>query len=454
MGPRDVSWLVLIAALSPAQEPPSPPSFPASVEQVVVDAVVLDETGGAVTGLSRDDFLVAEDGKPRTPASFEAVEVRAEAAEGQPAPRSRGRVASNAAPASPATRRTLVIVFDDLGLDPAQGERARAAVGDFVSTEVEDGDLLWLVSTSGRARWVAGTREGVEDLLDVVARLKGLSASDSFAERMTEAEACRVHVRGDALTAALLAERYQAAGVAIGKAVEQLVSADAAVACQRATTRARQVLEVLGRCVRSLQGVHGRKALVLVSPGFLDDAGGPGYQRAREACREANVAVYFLDAAGLEAPPTNLAVAPPFPFRAPGEQRPSTEPGTDQENLAGAGSAPDREVAAGGERIAGETGGFVVRDTNDLAGGLGRIARELRAYYVLGYVSTNAARDGRYRKITVRLSPRAAAGGERWKVRARRGYNAPTGAQSGRTASRVEDELQRVVESSTRPSWP
>jgi hypothetical protein len=69
-----VSWLVLAAGLSAGQEPPAPPRFPAAVEQVVVDAVVLDERGAAVTALSRDDFLLAEDGAPQEIVSFEAVE--------------------------------------------------------------------------------------------------------------------------------------------------------------------------------------------------------------------------------------------------------------------------------------------------------------------------------------------------------------------------------------------
>ena len=59
MRPRSLAWLVLSAAFSAAQEPPPPaPVFPAAVEQVVVDAVVLDGQGAAVAGLSRDDFLV------------------------------------------------------------------------------------------------------------------------------------------------------------------------------------------------------------------------------------------------------------------------------------------------------------------------------------------------------------------------------------------------------------
>jgi VWFA-related protein len=448
VGPRGVSWLVPVAALWAAQEPPAPPQFPASVEQVVVDAVVLDGNGAPVSSLARDDFLVAEDGKPQAVASFEAVEVRAEPGERQPGAASRVRMATNAVLDSPAPRRTIVIVFDDLGLGPPQGERARGAVGAFVRAEVVGGDQCALVSTSGHDRWVARTREEIEDLLDVLARLKGLAVSDPSADLMTDAEACRIHVRRDARTIALVAERYQAAGVPLaGQAAEQLVSADAASTCQRATARARQVLETLGRSARSLQGVRGRKAVVLVSPGILLDAGMPEYRRLLEACREANVAVYFLDAAGLEAPPTNLAVSPVSPFRALSGQPPPAEGGADQEILAGAFATPGHDAAAVTAGLADETGGFTVRDTNDLAGGLGRIARDVRAYYLLGYVSTNPARDGRYRRITVRLSERGGPSRKGWRVRARRGYDAPNDADAALAPARPEQELRRILDS-------
>jgi VWFA-related protein len=448
VGPRDVSWLVPVAALWAAQQPPAPPQFPASVEQVVVDAVVLDGNGAPVSGLSRDDFLVAEDGKPQAVASFEAVEVRAEPGERQPGAASRVGVATNAVLDSPAPRRTIVIVFDDLGLGPPQGERARAAVGAFVRAEVVGGDQLSLVSTSGHDRWVASTREEIEDLLDVLARLKGRAVSDPSADLMTDAEACLIHVRRDARTVALVAERYQAAGVPLaGQAAEQLVSADAASTCQRATTRARRVLETLASSARSLQGVRGRKAVVIVSAGVLFDAGMPEYRQLLEACREANVAVYFLDATGLEAPPTNLAVSPVSPFRALSGQRPPAEGGADQEILAGAFATPGRDAAAVTAGLADETGGFTVRDTNDLAGGLGRIARDVRAYYLLGYVSTNPARDGRYRRITVRLSERGGPSRKGWRVRARRGYDAPNDADAALAPARPEQELRRILDS-------
>src|SRR5512140_3995704 len=57
------------AALTPAQTP----SFPAHVEQGVVDVVVTDKKGNPIRGLKREDMTVLEDGVPQQVTSFEAV---------------------------------------------------------------------------------------------------------------------------------------------------------------------------------------------------------------------------------------------------------------------------------------------------------------------------------------------------------------------------------------------
>jgi hypothetical protein len=68
--------------------------------------------------------------------------------------------------------------------------------------------------------------------------------------------------------------------------------------------------------------------------------------------------------------------------------------------------------------VARDTGGIAVVDSNDLNGGLRRIADDLQAYYVLGYYTTNTKFDGGIRKITVTLKGNP--------IRARREYRAPT----------------------------
>ena len=71
-------WLILVLVAtngrgySWAQAVP-PPTFPTGIELITVDAVVVDDKGRPVDGLTRDDFFLQEDGKPQEIANFEAI---------------------------------------------------------------------------------------------------------------------------------------------------------------------------------------------------------------------------------------------------------------------------------------------------------------------------------------------------------------------------------------------
>jgi hypothetical protein len=69
--------------------------------------------------------------------------------------------------------------------------------------------------------------------------------------------------------------------------------------------------------------------------------------------------------------------------------------------------------------LADQTGGFAVLNQNDFTPGLTRIVEENSHYYLLGYYPTNSKRDGKYRKIGVRVKR------DDVEVTARRGYHAP-----------------------------
>ncbi|MFL6428284.1 MAG: VWA domain-containing protein [Acidobacteriaceae bacterium] len=60
-----------------SQQSPSPgyvtPSFNANARNVILDAVVTDKKGNAVTGLTRNDFVIREDNAPQEVQSFDAV---------------------------------------------------------------------------------------------------------------------------------------------------------------------------------------------------------------------------------------------------------------------------------------------------------------------------------------------------------------------------------------------
>lgn len=75
------------------------------------------------------------------------------------------------------------------------------------------------------------------------------------------------------------------------------------------------------------------------------------------------------------------------------------------------------------QSLASETDGIAVVNSNDLSGGMKKIADDLAAYYILGYYTTNTNFDGGVRTIKVRYKTNGKA------IRARRQYRAPTQAE-------------------------
>jgi VWFA-related protein len=379
----------------------APPVFPSGVEQVLVDVAVVDGKGRPVFGLKQADFALTEDGIAQTPSSFEAIQDAG------------ARATSHAtAPGS------LVVVFDDLGLTPTRGERARAAAATLAASSSEG--RMSLVTTSGSLRWppLSGSHSPAT-LAQTIGHLHGRCASDWAAVQMSEAEAYRIHVEHDAATQGRIEARYRSLDADLGQGTGALVRSYAAAEYQRASTHARVALAALQQAAQGLRGMPGRRLAILISPGFFYEASLPEFRRLLEATREANVTVYFLDASGLDSAALS-ALGAADTMRGPADegllgQRPIglTGPAGVLES--------DRSSSAGSEFVAEETGGFVVRRTNDLAGALARIAEDARSYYVLGYVPTNSANVGKYRRIAVKLATTRKG----WAVRARRGYYGP-----------------------------
>ena len=156
--------------------------------------------------------------------------------------------------------------------------------------------------------------------------------------------------------------------------------------------------------------IHGRKSLLLLSQGFVND---PGDRRTRNVValsREANTAVYFIDVRGLQSLPGATGSA----------AEASPGPGAVFDSF-----VPDRTAAAfdesvmsatGAEGLASDTGGFSVRNTNDLGGGAERIAAESRVFYLLGFNAPEGKPAQAWRKLQVTTKRPGL------EVRARKGY--------------------------------
>jgi hypothetical protein len=257
---------------------------------------------------------------------------------------------------------------------------------------------------------------------------------------MTDWEALRIHIYNDPQVGQRVMRRFQDFGVMMmvqaerndpmaGTGLDPFVTARAREVYFEARTRNQVTLEMLERALNGLASAKGRKSVVLVSEGFIHDPNLEEFRRVNAASRRANAAIYFVNARGLQGMPAEFSAV----FGAP---LPSTDVGY---TLSAMSSLDD-----GSEGLADESGGFTVKNTNDLDRGIQRIARETRIYYLLGYVPTNTARDGSFRKIEVKLRDE-----EGRKIRARRGYYAPTpeGPVEAEGKEGVDPVVQAVLDS-------
>ena len=398
---------------APAASPETPaaaPSvtFPSQIDVVTVDVVVTDKKGQPITGLTQSDFVVTEDDDRQTITDFEAVQLPATASE-KPAPRP--RVSSNLDRESHAGR-SFVIVFDDIHLTLGGGQRAKAAVAQFLKSGVREGDRVSLVATGGGAWWTTRMEAGRDELIALLKRLDGRFIPDSTPERMSDYEAMRIHIYHDQQVEERVSRRFETYGASARSTQSQdsnlyangdpYVQARATDVYFQSVSRNRITLEILQRVLTSLGTAKGRKAVILVSEGFIYDPNLSEFKDAVQASRRGNAAMYFLDARGLAGMPTYFTAefGPPIDTRD-----------------IGAVFLDNLQEAEGAESLASDSGGFSVKNSNDLGRGIQRIADESRSYYLLGYNASNTARDGRFRKISVKLP-----GKKGLTIRARKGY--------------------------------
>ena len=414
---------------APPEAPPAgeTPQFPAQVEMVVVDIVVSDKKGSSVSGLKADDFEITEDGKRQTIASFEAIGAPTAPGAGAAPPIARPRMSTNTSP-EVRTGRSFVIVFDDMNITPYKVNQAKAAVAQFLQKSVQEGDRVMLVATSGSTWWSTKMPAGRDELIKLLKRLDGRYIPDTGPDRMTDHEALRIHIYHDTIVGDRVARRFESYG-ATSAAMRQsqdenrtpgtndpYVEGRATEVYYRATSRIKVTLEIIERLLDSMAPVKGRKSMILVSEGFIFDPNIDEFRQVYQASRRGNTALYFIDVRGLEGMPMGFSAefGPPI----------------DSQDI-GSMIAEQWEATEGAENLADETGGFTVKNTNDLGGGFQRISDETRATTCVGYHPTNAARDGKFRKIGVKVAQKSV------QVRARKGYWAPA---EGPAAARVKQK--------------
>jgi hypothetical protein len=171
----------------------------------------------------------------------------------------------------------------------------------------------------------------------------------------------------------------------------------------------RVTLSVLRDTVRRMSAMPGVRTVLLLSPGFIAPLQDFNYTDIIDRALREQVVISALDARGLYTVDPLGDISDPHPLPA---------------NAAGQKSIYQLDSATANDDILSDlsygTGGSFVRNTNELDGGLHRIAAEPDFWYVLGFSPQNLKLDGRFHniKVIVKNPPKL-------QVQARRGYFAP-----------------------------
>ncbi len=386
----------------PQATPPAPPpqvtpnekaTLRSAVDLVEVDAVVTDRSGKPIKGLKQEQFGVAEDGKDQKVATFDYYDVEkietAEAADTAPVTIPIGGASMPDEVRQQLRDRRLIVLFFDLtSLQSQDLTRSTAAAKKFLQTQMTSADLVGVVAFGTQLRVIAdftNDRDLLNQAVDALlpgkeSQLSALAAAASFGGEDTVTED-----------------------------TDAAFTADDTEFNVFNTDRKLQAIESMSDLLRDIPG---KKSVIQFTSGITQTGEDNRSQllATTNAANRANVAVYTVDSRGLMA-------------EIPGGD-PSVGAASGTSMFSGASvfhqtdSREDsRETLA---TLATDTGGKSFFDLGDLGQAFQAVQSDNAGYYLLGYYSTNAARDGRWRTIRVSVSGVPGA-----KIRYREGYYAP-----------------------------
>jgi len=387
-----VLWAQQATAPAASQDGTPPVIFRVEVDYVEADVYVVDAQNRPVNDLKADDFEVLEDNKAQKVTSFSLVNIPIERAE---------RPLFATAPVEQDVQtndhtegRIYLIVLDDLHTEFSRTPRVKAAMRRFFERSFGTNDLAAIVFT--------GRSNGSQDFTNNPRLL--MAAVDKFLGRkLPSATINKIEgVRVDP----------QSGGLQIGDDKDMM----------ERSFNARNAMGTLRKLTEFMANVRGRrKALLLVGEGIdfdIHEAVGLAGSTASAvlldthdaiaSASRGNVSIYAIDPRGLSDGGEDLITqSSTFPEQGAGLQSMQRELTLSQNSL--------RVLAA-------ETGGFAAVNRNDFNSAFDRIVQENSQYYLLGYYSTNSRRDGRFRKIEVRVKRPGLR-----VARYRKGYYEPRG---------------------------
>lgn len=365
--------LTVLTGFAMAQAPQAAPAaeedpvFRSDTRLVIHQVTVKDKSGKPIEGLTAKDFAITEDGVPQNIAFVEFQQLTEEPAGAAymeavaPIPRLAHTQIAAARPGNVkyADRRLLAIYFDLSAMPPVDQVRAFSAAEEFIRTKLTPADLVAIMTYAGSEVTVH------EDFTDDRERL--LSTVQTL----------------------IVGEDEDAPQTLIDGAFGQNGG-------EFAIFRTDRQLSALQTAAKMLGALSEKKSLIYFASGLrLNGTDNHAQLRATiNAATRAGVAFFPVDARGLTA-------MPPM-----GDASRASPGGVGMYSGAGAMS-----MMSGLQRsqdtlytLGADTGGKALLDFNDLSMGLVTAQKAIVSYYVIGYYTSNAAQDGKQRKIKITLN--------------------------------------------------
>ena len=398
-------------------------TFKVKVNLVEVRVVVRDAYGKAVGNLRQEDFQLTDNGKPQVISKFSMEQSGAKRA---PKPASSGTPIEDAAPKMP--ERYVVYLFDDIHLKFGDLPQVRDAAGRNLQT-LQAADRVAIFTTSGHTQLdFTDDRDKLHDTLNLLRPHPITGSGVQECPDVSYYMADQIHNKNDEQALRVVAQDADDCEFRTDPAMMVQATQMAQAAVMRALDLGDHETHVslasLDNVVRKIAAMPGQRSIILVSPGFYNPDQLPQQMEIADRALHSGITINALDARGLytDVPDASTGRAPSPSIAGPMLQYKHDE------------ALADADVLS---ELAYSTGGTFVQNTNDLEGGLRRIATPPEYSYLLGFSPLNLKFDGRFHNLKVTVK------GQKLNIQARKGYYAPKQAtDAGEQAKQqIHDEV-------------
>ena len=384
---------------------------------VDVGVVVRDDRGHSIGGLTKDDFLIADNGRKHDIAAFSVQTftpagtreaLAPKSADGQPAP----------PPAVAVKPRFVALVFDNISMPPDDLFHSKAAAKSFLKSGLAVNDAVAVYTISeGLVLPYTKDNTALAQAIDKVV-LRQRKQDRAGCPLLTEYDAYLIANRQDNSELDVKAQEYANCSniCGAGGGGRSRRGSTTPAACQRAYQDVQSMSNSLWEMVRMqslstiytirnivdvLGKLNGTRVMLFASSGFLAGTLDTEQDDVIDRALHANVVINYLDAKGL------------YTEDAPVMGMGATTRSVIQQQLLG--TRPKEETNSAAANFADSTGGLFFHNNNDLDLGFRELGMQPDVSYLMAFAPD--APDGKYHHLKVTLNNK-----KRGHVQARLGY--------------------------------